>query len=368
MKIKDIRVHLLRKKLSSSMRISRGGFTVREHAVIEVMTDAGISGLGEGVGDPRMVKAIIEGRLGEEVKGLDPLNIEKIREKLLDGKVYFERKGSVICAASAIETACWDILGKESKVPVYQLLGGLVRDKIGVYASDVYWEDDPRSMAMNAERIVKRGIRTVKVHLGCLPPEGEVERVRVLRGVLGPEVSLMIDLNAGYDGPSALRAAQLWEPYDIYWLEEPVHPGLADVQADLRRQTDIPIASGENEFRLEGFKYLFDQEAVDVAMPDIGRVGGIQETRDICSLAKAYGVPVSPHNFSSGVLLAATVHLMAAVPNTQFLEVDTSDNAVYHEFFPEPFQIKDGFAFPSDRPGLGIELSQEILDSYCDNG
>ncbi len=367
MKITDVKVHLLRKKLSSTMRISRGGFTFREHAVIEVVTDTGISGLGEGVGDPRMVKAIVEGVMGEEVKGLDPRNIEGIRKKLLDGKVYFERKGSVICAASGIETACWDILGKDLKVPVYQLLGGLARDKVEVYASDVYWEEDPRRMAANAERIAKLGIRTIKVHLGCEPPEKEVDRIRILREVLGPDVSLMVDLNAGYDGPSTFRAARLWEPYNIYWLEEPVRPGLANVQASLRRQTGIPIASGENEFRLEGFKHLFDQGAVDIAMPDIGRVGGIQEARDICSLANAFGVPVSPHNFSSGVLLAATAHLMFAVPNTQLLEIDMSDNAVYHDFFPEPIQIKDGFAFLSDRPGLGVELSQEILDSYCEN-
>ena len=367
MKITDVKVYLLHKKLSSPMRISRGGFTFREHAVVEVITDAGISGLGEGVGDPRMVKAIIEGVVGNEAKGLDPLDIESIRKKLLDGKVYFERKGSVICAVSAIETACWDILGKEQGVPVYQLLGGLTCDKIAVYASDVYWEKNPHSMASNAERIAKQGIRTIKVHLGCQPPEKEVERVRIIRESIGPEVSLMIDLNAGYDGPSALRAAQLWEKYDIYWLEEPVNPGLADVQAALRSQTNIPIASGENEFRLEGFKYLFDQGAVDIAMPDIGRVGGIQEAYDICMLAKTFDIPVSPHNFSSGVLLAATAHLMFAVSNTQLLEIDTSDNAVYYEFFPELFQMEDGFAYPPERPGLGVELNKEMLELYCEN-
>tara|TARA_Y100001960_G_scaffold328831_1_gene418589 strand:+ start:985 stop:2091 length:1107 start_codon:yes stop_codon:yes gene_type:complete len=366
MKIKDVRVHLLRKKLASSMRISRGGFTFREHAVVEVVTDAGISGIGEGVGDPPMVKAIIEGVLKNEVTGLNPLDIDQIRKKLLDGKVYFERKGSVICAASAIETACWDIKGKENKAPLYKLLGGLVRDKIKVYASDVYWEEDPRSMAANAERIAKQGINVIKVHLGCLPPEEEVKRVRVIREVLGPDVSLMIDLNAGYDGPTSIRAAKLWEPYDIFWLEEPVNPGLADVQAELRKKTKIPLASGENEFRVEGFKYLFDQQAVDIAMPDIGRVGGIQETLDICCLAKNFNILVSPHNFSSGVLLAATMHLMMAVNNVDLLEIDMSNNAVYHEFFVEPLKIENGFAFPSDRPGLGVELDDKILDAYAE--
>ena len=121
MKITEIRVFLLQKKLSSPMRISRGGFTIRTHAIVELHTDEGITGLGEGIGSARLVKAILEGQMADLAIGLDPFNIERVRQQLMDSQVYFERKGSGICAASAIEMACWDIKGKALNVPVYQL-------------------------------------------------------------------------------------------------------------------------------------------------------------------------------------------------------------------------------------------------------
>ena len=126
----------------------------------------------------------------------------------------------------------------------------------------------------------------------------------------------------------------------------------------------MPIAAGENEFRVHGFKQLFDKNAVDVAMPDIGRVGGIQEARNICALAEAYGILVSPHNYSSGVLLGATIQLMASIPNAHLLEIDTSDNAVYQELLVEPLQIKDGIVRVPEFPGLGVELNEDVLKKY----
>ena len=213
------------------------------------------------------------------------------------------------------------------------------------------------------------------IHLQTVRFIGDIEkriqedylRVEAIRKVIGEQFPLMVDLNAGYNLLEARQAAQLWKSLNITWLEEPLNPNHHEAMGDFRSLSEIPIASGENEFKTYGFKRLFDHRAIDVAMPDIGRVGGLMETKNICSLAETCGIPISPHNFSSGVLLAATAHLMFAVSNTQLLEIDTSDNAVYHEFFPEPFQIKDGFAFPSDRPGLGVELSQEILELYCEN-
>jgi len=133
---------------------------------------------------------------------------------------------------------------------------------------------------------------------------------------------------------------------------------------DLRSLSEIPIASGENEFKTYGFKRLFDYRAIDVAMPDIGRVGGLMETKNICSLAETYGIPVSPHNFSSGVLLAATIHLMASTPNTLWLEMDTSGNAVYEELLKDPLKLSDGYIEVSNQPGLGVELKEETIKKY----
>ena len=365
MKITDIKIYLLRKKLSSSMTISRGGFNVRTHAIVEVHTDEGISGLGEGVGDAILVSAIVDKRMRESAIGLNPMEIEHVREKLMDGQVYFESKGSGICAASAIEMACWDIKGKALNVPVYQLLGGLYQDSLEAYVSDVYWEEDPRKMAKNAERILGKGFKTIKAHIGHRSPREDLGRVKALRETAGEATRLMLDLNAGYDAMQAREAMRLWKKFDLYWIEEPVSPYHLDILADLRARADIPIAAGENEFRVKGFKELFDKKAVDIAMPDIGRVGGIQETKNICALAAAYGVAVSPHNFSSGILLAATIHLMASTPNTTLLEFDTSENAIYQELLTDPLVLNDGCVMVPSSPGLGVHLPKQVIDKYA---
>ena len=364
MKIKKIHVHLLQKKLTSSMRISRGGFDVRHHLIVEVVTDEGITGLGEGIGNARLIRQILTGSMIEQAVGLDPMNIEAVRDKLIDSHVYIEQKGSVVCAASAIEMACWDIKGKALNVPVFQLLGGLYRDKIEAYASDIYWEEEPTKMGENASRIKSLGYSTIKAHLGCKSPKEDTLRVQALRDAIGPDIALMIDLNGGYNRLQAFQAAKLWEPFNLHWLEEPVSPNQIDCLADLRNRTSIPIAAGENEFRVYGFKNLFDKNAVDVAMPDVGRVGGIQEARNICALAQGYGVLVSPHNYSSGVLLGATIQLMASLPNAHLLEIDTSDNAVYQELLIEPLHIESGFVRVPAFPGLGVKLSKEVLKKY----
>ena len=363
--ITEIKVYLLQKQLSSSMRISRGGFSVRSHVIVEVQTDEGVTGLGEGVGDAYLIKAILEGQMGRLAIGLNPFDIETLRHKLIDNQVYLERKGSSICAASAIEMACWDIKGKALNIPVYQLLGGLYRDKIETYASDIYWEDNPKSMGDSAIRIANKGFRTIKAHVGYKSPRLDTERVKILREAIGNDINLMIDLNGGYSRLEAYQAAQLWEKFNLMWLEEPLNPNQIDAMADLRSRIQIPIAAGENEFRLHGFKELFDKNSLDVAMPDIARVGGLQETKNICSLAEAYGIPVSPHNYSSGILLAATIQLMASTPNTTLLEYDTSDNAVYEDLLIEPLKIEDSYVTVPSHPGLGVQLREDVLKKHA---
>ena len=346
------------------MYISRGGFNVRNHTLVEVRTDEGITGLGEGIGNAHLVKAILEGQICDLAIGLDPFNIEMVRKTLIDSQVYFERKGSAICAASAIEMACWDIKGKALNVPTYQLLGGLCQEMLETYASDIYWECDIKSMTTSAERIVDQGFKTIKAHIGRKSPKVDLERVRLLREAIGDRTNLMIDLNAGYNSFEAYKAAKLWGEYDLTWLEEPLSPNQTEALADLRNRIEIPIAVGENEFQLHGFKELFDHRAVDIAMPDIGRVGGLQETKNICTLADAYGIPVSPHNFSSGILLAATIHLMASTPNTMLLEYDSSQNAVYEELLIEPLKFVDGQIEVPNNPGLGVHLPEDIIRHY----
>jgi len=365
MKITKVEVHHLQKQLSSTMQISRGGFTVRNHIIVKVFTDAGITGLGEGVGNAEYIKALLNGPIGKMAIGLNPLDIDEIRRELIDNQVYFERMGSSICAASAIEIACWDILGKFKNVPVHELLGGLKQKKLEAYASDVYWENDIDKMLDRVRAIEEMGISTIKAHIGYKKPVEDLKRVKAIRDEIGEENKMIIDLNCGYNYTETLEAISLWEPYGLTWLEEPINPNLYCEMGQIKSSSVIPIAAGENEFLEHGFKTLFDNNAVDIAMPDIARAGGIQETMNICKLAKEYNIEVSPHNYSSGVLLAATMQLMAATDNCTLLEFDASMNAVYHEFFIEPLIIENGSILVQKLPGLGVELTDEMIDKYA---
>lgn len=365
MKIKEVKVYLLKKKLTASMTISRGGFTERNHAIVQVIAEDGSYGLGEGIGNALMVKVLIENVLANKVIGENIFDISKIKNKLINDYVYFERKGSVICAASAIETALYDLQGKIKKVPVYELLGGKIRNEIEAYVSDIYWEKDISKMGDCAKRIVDSGFNIIKAHIGHGTPEEDTKRVEVIRKAVGDKIKFMIDLNCGYSIEDALKAAKLWAPYNIYWLEEPVHPDEIKGMAKIKKESKIPIAAGENEFLINGFNDLFENDAIDFAMPDIGRAGGMLETKKICENAAKFGVTPSIHNFSSGVLLSATLQVIAATKECSLLEYDSSANAVYHEFFIEPLKIKDGIVQIQDLPGLGVELKKEILEKYA---
>ena len=345
------------------MKISRGGFTERQHLIVKVTTNCGLYGLGEGVGDPIVVQNLIEKHFPVLLTGEDPRNISKIRSILIESQTYFERKGSYFAALSALEMACWDIKGKDLQVPVYELLGGKLRDQLDVYASNLYWETNLDSLQKQAKKICDLGIQHLKVHIGVVPPKDELIRLDALAEVIGDRY-LMIDLNAGYDVLHAKLISQYWKDYRIFWIEEPISPNYISQLKELRNSINIPIAMGENEFRIFGFRELLESQACDVLMPDIGRVGGLEETRQICALAHAFGVPVSPHNFASGILLAATIHLMAATENTQLLEYDNSENSIYKELLTFDLAIKDGILEIPDVVGLGVDLPEEILTKY----
>jgi len=364
MKITDVKVHVLAKKCVTPLYVSRGSTEYRFHAIVEVETDEGISGLGEGIGNANLVKAIVETRLRNAAMGLDPFDVAVVYEKLARGSTYWEHKGSVVCAASAIETACWDIMGKALNVPVHKLLGGKLHDKVKAYASDLFWEEDPASMAKKAATYVEQGFDIVKTHLAVLSPAEEEVRVKAMREAVGPDVGFMIDINCGYGLGDAMEAIKRWGEYDLFWIEEPLFPMDLEGLASLRAMTDIPFACGENEFGVHGFKQLIDTRAVAYVMPDIGRAGGVLESKKIAGLAESYGVVVTPHNYSSGVLLAATLHLMASTPNTDLLEFDPTGDSVYEELLAQPIERDGPWVGIPEGPGLGVELRDEVREKY----
>ncbi len=361
MKIKQIKVHILKKELSTSMQISRGGFKTRRHCIIEVQTDSGLSGLGEGIGNPDAIQALVEKCMAPLLTGANALEIDSIRNKLMTDSVYFERGGSWTCAVSAIEMALWDIKGKHLNCPVYELLGGRSQDTLELYASDVYWYEDTKLVARDIESILEKGIKNVKIHTGVKSPKEEHARFKDIQSIFEPIQKLMIDLNCAYSLPDAILAVKYFDEFNPYWIEEPLAIGNEDQLARVRSVSRTPISYGENILNVEGFKRIFADGGMDVAMPDVGRVGGISACLEVQALAKTYGVQTSYHNFSSGVLLAATMHMMCARSEKSILEYDSSTNSVIHEFFHEGLKIKDGRMQVPTAPGLGVTLTDAVL-------
>jgi L-alanine-DL-glutamate epimerase-like enolase superfamily enzyme len=331
---------------------------------VRITTDEGVDGLGEAWCDANLAEGVVLGRLRPLLLGEDPFNVEGIWRRVFDGGAMYDPKGAVVAGLSGVDMACWDVMGKATGLPVCKLLGGLNRAEIPAYASDLHWEEDPLVMARAAESFVERGFRTVKTHLG-VDPVGDVGRVRALREAIGPDVGLMVDINTGFDRPTAIRFGRRIAEHDITWYEEPLSPVDAEGLAVVRASTGLCIATGENEYTRWGFRDLLEKGGVDVAMPDVARAGGLTELRKICAIADAYGAVVSPHNYSSGVCSAATLHLMAALPATGPLEWDTVGASIVPELFVEPPTVRDGAVSVPQLPGLGVHLPAEVRARYA---
>jgi D-galactarolactone cycloisomerase len=364
MEITDVQVLMLEVDLNDPAGVSRNReLDSRAAALIVIETDTGITGIGEGVGpEPYIVETIVEEKYRPRLIGEDPLDIEHLWSRLLTEDLYWDRKGQSVSAASGVDIALWDIAGKHRGEPVHRLIGGRTDDRVQAYASDLFW-DDPEPMADRAASYVNEGFPAVKTHLGR-GLNADEKRVRVLREAIG-DAELMVDMNCGYDYPDALCVGRMLTDYDVYWYEEPLSPYDVDGLMDLRRELDVPIATGENEYTKWGFRDLFEERAVDYVMPDVMRCGGITELKKITSLAEAFNVVCSPHSFSTGVGLAATLQVMATSPACEWLELDVTGYDLYESVLASPLDIDDHgrVAVPTD-PGIGAALSTDILAEY----
>ncbi len=364
MEITDVRVVTLQAPLDEPAGVSRGrALDARGAAIVVVETDAGVTGVGEGVGpEPYIVETIVEEKYRSSLVGADPLETERLWSELLTEDLYWDRKGQGVSAASGVDIALWDIAGKHYDAPVWRLLGGSGTERVQAYASDLFW-DDPEAMADRAAGYVDAGFPAVKTHLGR-GVDADEERVRAIRDAIG-DADLMVDMNCGYDYPDAFRAGRMLEEYDVYWYEEPLSPYDADGLADLRSELAVPIATGENEYTKWGFRDLFERRAVDYAMPDAMRCGGITELRKIAALAETFDVVCTPHSFSTGVGLATTLQVMVASPACEWLELDVTDYDLYEPLLADPLDIDDAgrVAVPTS-PGIGARLPEDIVDEY----
>ncbi len=331
---------------------------VRRQLLVRVQTDDGLVGWGEAfaLGPTLAVCHVIEESLRPLLLGEPPTEIERLTDRLHRATLLFARRGLGMFAISGVELALWDLAGKARGVPAYELLGGLVQPRVRAYASLLRYER-PEHVAAAAREAVARGFAGVKLH------QTDLASVRAAREAVGGDVALMLDVNCPWSPAEAIRVGRALAEYELAWFEEPVWPpedyrGLAEVAAAL----ETPLAAGENEATVFGFRELIAQRAVDILQPSVTKVGGLGEAKKICTLAAAWNVAVVPHSFYFGPGLAATLHLIAATPGLAWVEYPGGE--LETPILTAPIRATEGSVAVPGGPGLGVEINEDAVQRY----
>jgi len=386
MKIKEIRTRVFRWRgktvplpphfctnpmdLLQLPQASMGTFTFHGWLVVEIFTDDGLVGIGNAALAPQVTEQAIDLYLKPLLIGQNPWDIEFLWQHMYRKTMAFGRKGIGMVAISAVDIALWDLLGKSAKQPVYRLLGGRTKPRIPVYASRLY-ATELGALAAEATRYKSEGYKAMKLRFGWGPVDGaagmqrNLELVRTVRDAVGNEIDVMADAYMGWTLDYAKRMLPLLEPFRLRWLEEPVIPDDIQGYAELKSYGRIPIAGGEHEFTLYGFRDLLEARAVDYIQFDTNRVGGITQARKIAALAQAYSVPVIPH---AGQM--HNYHVVMASLNSPMAEyfpmvdVEVGNELFWYLFAGEP-KAKDGFInLDDDVPGLGLSIDESKLQDF----
>jgi L-alanine-DL-glutamate epimerase-like enolase superfamily enzyme len=339
--------------------------------LVRVHTDEGLVGVGEADTSPYVARTIVEmpsshsvaRGLKDVLVGEDPLQIDRLWQLMFHASDHYGRGGAALHTISAIDMALWDIAGKAAGLPVSELLGGRRVTDIPVYASEVMPEtaDEVRRIA---ERAVSGGYTALKLGWGPLGRDlGHDEAlVRAARETLGPTRTLMLDGGRAYSIKRALELLRRVEEHDLYWFEEPLAPDDLDGYRRLSDAAHVRIAAGEADATLPPFRALVETGHVDVLQPDLARCGGFTVARQIALLERTSGVEIVPHCFSTGVLIAASLHFVATLDRPTWSEFSVADSPLVNGILREPFSLRDGRLRVPTGPGLGVELDPDAIE------
>ena len=358
--------------------------------IVELLTDEGVTGIGEaaiayGVGGTASAGMVKD--LAARIVGRDPSRIEELWSELYDHSFWAKGGGAIVFAGiSAIEQALWDIKGKSLGVPVYELLGGRMRDTVPVYANGWYGAaSTPAELAKAAERPLRDGYKALKCYPLAIWDGGGLrhvthrqvdrgfanlafEKVKTLREAAGWEIEIMLDLSGGLTTDETIRLCRRFEELDIAWIEEPADPFDVGALKKISDRVAIPVAVGERIYTRHGFRRIFEPHAADIVQPDVGNTGGLMEAKKIAAMAEAYNMRVAPHNCASALSTAASLQIAANIPNFMTQEI--------YPYFPErpgyvqvlqdspEDRISDGFLPVPAGPGLGVTLDAERLAPF----
>jgi galactonate dehydratase len=357
-----------------------------EYLFVEVKTDAGISGWGEITSTTKIANralcAILK-QMGGQIAGEDPSKIERLWHKMFRSFTYMGSRGAACECVSAIDIALWDIRGKVLGLPVYELLGGAVRDEISLYTHpDQSKFTSEQGVIDEITDIVKSGHKALK--FDPFPYQGSREQrdgyldgmmsraderkaadlTALIRKTAGPEIEVLIDAHGRFDVPTAIRLCRsLEEAGQIDWFEEPVPPESYGALKQVREKVNAAISVGERAHTKWDFVRILEDKLTDYIMPDVTWTGGITEMKKIATLAEAFYVPISPHDAGGPINILAGAHVMMTVPNFYRLETSRWNLNCYNELMHTRFDNSNGELKLPKVPGLGIELDRDYLEN-----
>ena len=290
-----------------------------------------------------------------QVEGKDPHYVEAIWQAIWSEINPIGHKGITISAMTAIDTACWDLVGKAAEKPLHHIFGAC-RDRIWTYASGGLWlHQNIDELQAEAQSFLDQGFRSMKIRVGKPDPKEDLERVRAVRETVSPDIQLMVDANQSFKPKQAVKLARMLEECDLYWFEEPVPAYDLEGHAEVRSRLDMNIASGETEYTKHGMKAMIEAGACDILMPDLQRIGGLSEMRRVTALAEAYNMPISTHIFTEHSLsIAGSATNCISVEHMPW----------YAPLFKEQMEIREGYLEIPNRVGCGFTFSEEAIARY----
>jgi len=359
------------------MKITKIKF--RNWVMAKVETDAGIVGWGEGtVGRKTRAVAGCIDDLAYLILGQDPCRIEHVYNIMY--RQYFWRPGLVIMGAmSAIETACWDILAKSLDVPLYKILGGQVRDKVRMYdhpaggnPDAVYNTDTPEGIVEAVQISLDAGLDAVKVTI--VPPTMPVESgkpirklermMRALRDHVGEDVDLMVDFHGRTTPEMGIQYGRMLEQFDLLFMEEPCPPENPLGLQKVSERINIPLATGERLVTTFQFREIVEKQSVAIVQPDLCICGGLWQGKKIASMAETYYIAIAPHNPLGPISTAAALHFAFSTPNFLIQEALRLDAPWRDDVVDDPWLSENGYTYPREKPGLGVNLKDDAAEKY----
>jgi D-galactarolactone cycloisomerase len=326
--------------------------------LIRLTTDDGLTGIGSAYAHPALVQATVD-HLRPFVIGYDPRETERHWNRLHGISRWYGRKGAAVSAIGGIDQAIWDLHGKMVGKPVWALLGG-TSSLVPAYASGMLYSS-PDAVAEGARAAVARGFTRVKMRVGW-NWDYDISAVRAARSAIGPDRDLMVDGTWRFDLSSAIEFAEVLEENNVFWFEEPLSSDDFDEFVTLRNATSVPLACGENEFAIHGFREWIRTGAIDIVQADASRAGGITEVVKIAREAAAAGLRFAPHSWCDAVAVVANAHAVAASPNGITVEIDQTGNRFIEELLGGPLKVVDGLIDLGNGPGLGIDVDESALE------